>query len=137
MAITTAVCDSYKSEIMDGIHLAADVYMFALFTSAASLDHTTTAYSASNEAVGAGYTAGGIVLAGRVNALSGDTAYLNFTNPAWTSATITARGGLVYNSTRANRAVAVFNFGADIISTAGTFTVQLPAPGVTAIVSLT
>jgi hypothetical protein len=141
MAITTAVCNSYKSEIMDGIHLAADTYMLALFTSSAALDQTITAYgtggAGTNEVVGTGYTAGGVALTGRTNALSGNTAYITFANPVWPTSTITAAGALVYNASRSNRAVAVFSFGGNFVSTAGTFTVQLPAPGITALVSLT
>jgi hypothetical protein len=86
--------------------------------------------------VGAGYTAGGQTLVGRVNGISGDTAYLTFTNPAWAGATITARGCIIYNSSRSNKVVAVFDFGSDIISTAGTFTVVLPAAGLTAAVRI-
>lgn len=136
MSITTAIANSFKQEILDGVHLAADVYKMALYTSAASLDKTTTTYSTTNEVVGAGYTAGGATLAGRVNGISGDTAYLTFTNPAWAAATITARGCIIYNSTRGNKVVAVFDFGSDIISTAGTFTVVLPAAGLTAAVRI-
>lgn len=135
MAITTAICNSYKSELLDGIHQAADVYKIALFTSSATLSKTTTAYATTNEVAGTGYTAGGIALVGYTNALSGDTAYLDWTtDPSWAAATITARGCMIYNSSRSNKAVAVYDFGSDITSTAGTFTVQLPAPGATAIV---
>jgi hypothetical protein len=133
MAITTAVCDSYKSEIMDGIHLAADTYMLALFTSSAALDQTTTAYATTNEVVGTGYTAGGVALAGRTNGLSGTTANVTFSNPVWPTSTITAAGALIYNASRSNKAVAVFSFGGNFVSTAGTFTVLLPP----ALVSLT
>lgn len=128
MAITAAVCNSFKLEMLDGVHLAADVYKIALYTSTATLSKATTAYSATNEVTGPGYSAGGATLAGRASALDTDTATLDFTDPAWTSATITARGALIYNSSRSNKAVAVLDFGADITSTNGTFTVQLPAP---------
>ncbi len=129
MAISTAVTDSYKQEILQGIHLAADTYNIALYTSSATLGQATTAYSATNEVAGAGYVAGGKALAGFAVSLDTHTAILTFTSPVtWTSSTITARGALIYNVTHANRAVASFSFGAsDITSTAGTFTVTLPA----------
>jgi hypothetical protein len=137
MAITTAIANSFKQEILDGIHLAADTYKMALFTNAASLDKTTTAYSTTNEvATGGGYSAGGLTLSGRTNGISGDTAYLTFTNPAWANATITARGCMIYNSTRSNKCVAVYDFGSDIVSTNGTFTVVLPAAGLTAAIRI-
>jgi len=129
MAITQALTRSYKQEILGGTHLAADVYKIALYTSAAALDKNTTAYSATNEVVGAGYSAGGMAIAGFNVTIDTDTAILDWTtDPVWAAATITARGALIYNSTRANKAVAVLDFGADIISTAGNFTVVLPAP---------
>ena len=129
MAITTAVCNSYKQEVMQGVHASADTYKIALYTSAATLDKTTTVYSTTNEVAGTGYTAGGATLAGLNIALSGDTAVLDFTtDPSWPTASITARGALIYNSSKGNKAVAAFNFGSDITSTNGTFTAQLPAP---------
>lgn len=134
MAITTAICNSYKKELLDGVHNAADTYKIALFTNAATLDKTTTAYSTTNEVVGTGYTAGGATLSGYASGLSGDTAYIDFSDPSWANATITARGALIYNSSQGNKAVAVFDFGGDITSTAGTFSITLPAPGATAVV---
>lgn len=128
MAITTAICNSFKAELLDGTHASGDTYKIALYTSAATLDKTTTAYSSTNEVSGTGYTAGGAVLSGRANASASDVAYLDFADPTWASATITARGAMIYNSSKSNKAVAVFDFGADVTSTAGTFTVQMPAP---------
>ena len=129
MAITAAVCNSYKKEVLDGVHLAADTYKIALFVSAATLSKSTTAYAATNEVPnGNGYTTGGATLAGFTTALDTDTAVLDWTtDPSWPAATITARGALIYNSTRSNKAVAVLDFGADIVSTNGTFTVTFPA----------
>lgn len=127
MAITTAVTNSYKQEVLQGIHLAADVYKIALYTNAATLSAATTAYSATNEVSGTGYTAAGATLAGYAVSLDTNTAILTFTTPTWATATITARGALIYNSTRSNKAVAAFDFGADITSTAGTFTATIPA----------
>lgn len=133
MAITSALCTSYKLELLSGVHLAADVYKIALFTSAASLDATTTAYAATNEvANGNGYTTGGATLATFAASSSGTTAWLDWTvDPSWASATFTARGALIYNSTRANKAVAVLDFGADKTATNGTFTVVLPVADAT------
>lgn len=109
-------------------HTAADVYKIALFTSAASLNKATTVYSATDESSGTGYTPGGQTLAGLTVALDGDVAVLDWTtDPAWPNSSITARGALIYNSTRGNKAVAVLDFGADRTSVNGPFTVQLPA----------
>ena len=129
MAITKSIPTSFKSEVLQGVHLAADTYKIALFTSTATLDATTTVYSTMNEVVGAGYTAGGLTLSGYSVTTSGTTAILDWTtDPAWTTATITARGALIYNATKANKAVCVIDFGSDKTSTSGTFTVTLPTP---------
>lgn len=129
MAISAAVCNSYKLEIMQGVHETADTYKIALYASAATLSKSTTAYSATNEVVGTGYVAGGATLTGFTQALDTDTAYIDWTtDPTWPASTITARGALIYNSSQGNKAVAVLDFGGDITSTAGTFTVTLPAP---------
>lgn len=130
MAITAAVCNSFKQELLAMTpHTAADVYKIALFTSAAALSKATTAYAATNEVVGAGYTAGGQTLVGFTATLDTDTAILDWTtDPVWAAASITARGALIYNSSRSNKAVAVLDFGADIVSTNGAFTVTLPLP---------
>lgn len=135
--ISQAMATSFKVEILDGIHnfgtgvvrasTAADTYKIALYTSAATLDASTTAYTTSNEVVGTGYTAGGNTLTVSVVPTStGTTAYLSFSNTSWTTATITARGALIYNSTQGNKAVAVLDFGSDKTSTAGTFQINFP-----------
>jgi hypothetical protein len=127
MAITQSLCSSFKQQILLGEHdLDTDVIKIALFTSAANLDATTTVYSTSNEVVGAGYTAGGNTLTGATVSLSGTTAYVDFSDTTWTTATITARGALIYNSSKSNKAIAVLDFGADKTTTAGNFTVQFP-----------
>lgn len=127
MAITQAMASSFKQQILLGEHdLDTDVIKLALYTSAATLSAATTAYSTSGEVVGAGYTAGGNTLAGATVSLSGTTAFVDFTDTTWTTATITARGALIYNSSKANKAIAVLDFGADKTSTAGDFTVQFP-----------
>jgi hypothetical protein len=119
---------SFKAEILGGVQdLDTDVIKMALYTSAATLDATTTAYTTSNEVVGTGYTAGGNTLASPTVSTSGTTAYVDFADTSWTSATITARGALIYNSSKSNKAIAVLDFGSDKTATAGTFTVQMPA----------
>ena len=132
MAITQAIPTSFKAEILQGIHDSADTYKMALYTSVATLGASTTAYSATNEVVGTGYTAGGVTLSGFNVTTSGTTAILDFTtDPSWANASITARGALIYNSSKSNKAVYVIDFGSDITSTNGTFAVTLPAPDAT------
>ena len=128
MAITQAIPTSFKAEILQGIHDSADTYKMALYTSVATLGTSTTAYSATNEVIGAGYTAGGIALSGFNVTTSGTTAILDFNNPFWENATITARGALIYNSSKSNKAVYVLDFDSDITSTNGTFAITLPTP---------
>lgn len=143
MAITQALCTSFKVEILRAIHdftaSTGDVFKLALYTSSASLDASTTVYSSSNEVANSGtYTAGGGSLTNITPTSSGTTAFLDFADISFTSATITARGALIYNSSKSNRAVAVLDFGSDKISTTGTFTVQFPAADATnAIVRIT
>lgn len=128
MAITQAMCSSFKSELLGGVHdLDTDTIKIALYTSAATLGASTTAYSATNEVVGTGYTAGGNTMTSPVVSLDGTTAIVDFDNTTWSAATITARGALIYNASKANRAIAVLDFGADKTSTAGDFTVVMPA----------
>ena len=128
MAITQAMCSSFKQQILLGEHdMDTDVIKIALYTSAADLSAATTAYSTSNEVVGTGYTAGGNTLTGASVSLTGTTAFVDFSDTTWTTATITARGALLYNSSKSNKAVAVLDFGSDKTSTAGSFTVQFPA----------
>lgn len=128
MAITSAVCTSFKRELLDAIHdMDTDVFKIALYTSSATLGAATTAYTATNEVTGTGYTAGGVTLTSPVVSTSGTAVIVDFADPAWPAATITARGCLIYNSTKTNKAVAVYDFGADKASTDGTFTVVMPA----------
>ena len=128
MAITQAIATSFKGEILGGTHASADVYKIALYTNAATLGAATTAYTATGEVAGTGYTAGGAALSGFAVTTSGTTAILDFADPSWASATITARGALIYNSSKTNKAVYVMDFGSDITSTNGTFTVTFPVP---------
>ena len=130
MATTAAFCNSFKQELLAMTpHTAADVYKIALYTdAAATLSKSTTAYTATGEVVGAGYTAGGMALTGFSVTMDGDTALLDWTtDPVWATATITADTALIYNSSRTNKAVAVVKF-TSASSTAAAFTVQLPAP---------
>ncbi len=148
MAISQAMATSFKVEILDGIHnfgtgvvrasTAADTFKIALYTSSATLDATTTAYTTSDEVVGTGYTAGGNTLTiSVVPVSSGTTAYLSFSNSSWAASTITARGAMIYNSTQSNKCVAVLDFGSDKTSTAGTFTIVFPtAAAGTAIIQI-
>lgn len=127
MALVQGLCSSFKQESWLGIHdLDTDVLKLALYTSLASLGPSTTVYTTDSEVTGAGYSAGGVTLTGVQVLLSGTTAYVVFNNPSWTSASFTCRGGLIYNSTKADRAIAVLDFGADKVAS-GTFTVQMPA----------
>ena len=127
MAISQAMCSSFKEELLQGIHdFLTDTFMIALYTSSATLGASTTAYTTSNEVVGTGYTAGGNTLSGTTVSLSGTTAFVDFSDSTWSTATITARGALIYNSSKSDKAVAVLDFGADKTSTAGNFTVQFP-----------
>lgn len=127
MAISQAMCSSFKQEILLGEHdLDTDTIKIALYTSAATLGASTTVYTTSDEVVGSGYTAGGNTLSGATVSLSGTTAFVDFSDTTWSNATITARGALIYNSSKANKAIAVLDFGADKTSTTGDFTVQFP-----------
>lgn len=128
MAITQAMCTSFKVELFGGVQdMDTDTFKMALYTSSATLDASTTEYSATNEVSGTGYTAGGATMSGASISSSGTTAFVDFSDVTWSTATITARGAVIYNSSKSNRAVAVLDFGADKTSTAGDFTVVMPA----------
>jgi hypothetical protein len=128
MPITQAMCNSFKTELLGGTHdLDTDTIKIALYTSSATLGASTTAYSTTNEVTAStGYTAGGNTLSGAAITLSGSTAIVDFTDTTWSSSTITARGALIYNSSKSNRAIAVLDFGSDKSSTNGDFTVVFP-----------
>ena len=130
MAITQAMCTSFKTELLGGVHdLDTDEIKIALYTSSATLDASTGAYTTTGETSGTGYTAGGNTLTGAtISNPSGTTAVVDFDNTQWLSSTITARGALIYNASKANRAIAVLDFGSDKTSTAGDFTIQFPTP---------
>lgn len=130
MAITQTMCSSFKQQILLGEHdMDTDVIKIALYTSAATLDASTTAYTTSNEVSSSGtnYTAGGNTLTGAAVTLDGTTAIVDFADTTWASSTITARGALIYNSSKSNKAIAVLDFGGDKTSTNGAFTINFPA----------
>lgn len=139
--IVAGVCDSFLLECINGIHSETDVYKLALFTSAANLNPQTTKYLPASEIKAVGYEPGGIVLTGRVTGLADSmegkvpdkSAWLNFASPTWIGS-LTARGSLVYNSSKGNRAVVVSDFGDDIRSTNDVFTARFPPDGLTAVV---
>jgi hypothetical protein len=134
MAITQAVCTSFKVELMQGLHnftlTTGNVFKIAMYTSSATLGAGTTVYSSSNEVTGTAYSAGGTNLTNVTPTNpSGTTAITDFADATWAASTIAnARGALIYNSTNGNRAVVVLDFGADKSSSAGDFTIQFPTP---------
>ena len=135
MAISQAMCTSFKVELLQGKHnftaSSGHTFKLALFTSSASLGASTTDYSTSNEASGTNYSAGGSALTSVTPTSSGTTALCDFSDLTFSSATVTARGGLIYNTTTGGGAsttdaVIVLDFGGDKTSTAGDFTIQFP-----------
>ena len=128
MAITQAFCTSAKADFLGGVHdLDTDTIKIALYTSSATLGASTTAYSTTNEVTGTGYTAGGNTLTSPAISLDGTTAIVDFADSTWSDSTITARGALIYNASKSNKAIAVLDFGADKSSSDGAFTVVMPA----------
>lgn len=143
MAITTATASSYKLEVLSGTHLAADVYKIALIkvghlgtygagTTNAGTPGTgaaTTANLGTDEVTGTGYVAGGNTLTGFSPTAHATGGRLDFANSSWATSTISAVGAMIYNSSKANRVLGVYDFGGTITSTAGTFTATMPAVG--------
>lgn len=132
MAITQAVCNTFKSEILGAVHDfdsgSGQVFKLALYSSAATLNANTTVYSSSNEVSNTGqYTAGGGVLASQQVSLDGSVAIVDFADLSFTGVTLTARGALIYNTSASNKSVCVLDFGSDKTATSGTFTIQFPA----------
>ena len=132
MAITSAVCNSFKTEVLQALHnftaSSGNSFKLALYTSSATLNKSTTAYTTSNEvANGNGYTTKGNALTSVTPALSTDTACCDFADISYTSASFTANGCLIYNDTNADRAVCAIAFGGDKTVSSGTFTIQFPA----------
>ena len=133
MAITSAVCNSFKAEALKAVHnftaSSGNTFNLALYTSSATLNKSTTAYTTSNEvANGNGYTTKGIALTSVTPVLSGDTAVCDFANVSFTSASFTANGCLIFNDTASgDPAVCAIAFGGDKVVTNGTFTIEFPA----------
>jgi hypothetical protein len=127
MAFEQTLTTSFKQEILLGVHdLETDTIKMALYLATANLGAATTVYTTSGETSGTGYTAGGKTLTG-VTVLTADTtAYVDFADPSWDPAAFTARGALIYNASKSNKAIAVLDFGSDKTATT-TFTVQMPA----------
>lgn len=131
MAITTALCTSFKQELMEAVHnfqnSGGDTFNLALYTSSASLGAGTTAYTTSNEVSGTNYTAKGAALTRVDPTTSGTTAFTDFADLTFSNATVTARGALIFNdSASGDPAVCALDFGGDKTSTAGDFTIQFP-----------
>ena len=132
MAISQTLTDAFLQDCLDGgqdLGTSGNTLKIALYTSSASLGATSSAYSATNEVSGTGYTAGGESLSSQAVAFdsTNQVAYFDAADPAWTTATITARGALIYNNSKSNAAIAVLDFGADYSSSNGTFQVQFPS----------
>jgi hypothetical protein len=127
MSIIQTQTTSFKAELYQAIHdLTTDTLKIALYTNSATLNETTTAYTTSNEITGTGYTAGGVTITGVTVNSSGYTAYVSFNNPSWTSASFTARAALIYNFSKANRSIAVLDFGSNKTVSSNTFLITLP-----------
>ena len=127
MAISQTLTNSFKKEVLEAVHdFTVDTFKIALYDSTANIGATTTVYTTSGEITGTGYTAGGVVLTGATVQLTGGTAYVDFADATWNPASFTARGALIYNASKSNKAVAVLDFGADK-TTSSVFTVQMPS----------
>lgn len=135
MAITSAICTSFKQELLVGTHnftnSSGNTFKLALYTSSATLGASTTAFSTTNEVSGTNYTSGGNALTNVTPTTSGTTAIVDFADLTFGTATVTARGCLIYNDTQADKAVAAIDFGGDKTSTAGNFTIVFPSPTAT------
>ena len=140
MAITQAMCTSFKKELLTATHNFAtggNAFKIALFTSSATMGATTTAYSTSQEVANSGsYAAGGGTLTKVAPASSGTTGFTDFADFSFTTATITARGALIYNDTASDKAIAVLAFGGDFTVAGGTFEIVLPAAGTSGIIRI-
>ena len=132
MAITQAMCTSFKKELLEAKHnflnSGGSTFKIALYTSSATLSAATTAYSATNEVSGTNYTAAGNTLTRVDPSSSGTTGFTDFADTTWSSSTITARGAVIYNDTASgDPSVLVLNFGSDKASSSGDFTIAFPA----------
>ena len=132
MAITQAVCNTFKSELLGAVHEfesgSGQAFKLALYTSAANLSAATTAYTATGEVANSGqYTATGGILQSQTVSLDSSVGIVDFADLSFTGVTLTARGALIYNTSATNKAVCVLDFGADKTATSGTFTIVFPA----------
>jgi hypothetical protein len=136
MAISSAIPTSFKQELLVGTHnftaTSGNSFKLALYTSSATLGATTTAFTTTGQASGTNYTSGGATLTSVTPTTSGTTALVDFADLVFGTATITARGAMIYNDTQSDKAVAVIDFGGDKTSTAGNFTIVFPAANATA-----
>jgi hypothetical protein len=131
MAISQAVANSFKSEILQGIHdleSGGDTFKLALYTSAATLTSATVSYTTGSEVTASGQyvVGGGVLTSQQVSLATGGVAIVDFADLSFTGVTLTARGALIYNNTEADKAVCVLDFGSDKTATSGTFTIQFP-----------
>lgn len=134
MPATQAFTNQAKQDFLNGVHQSGDVYKVALYTqAAASLDKNTTAYTATGEISGTGYSAGGLTLSGFSVGLTADTAHLSFTDAVWAGATITADCAMIYNSSKSNKAIAILTF-TSASSTGANWTLDFPAAGASALI---
>ena len=136
MAITSAIPTSFKQELLVVTHnltaSSGNAFKLALYTSSATLGAGTTAFTTTGQASGTNYTSGGATLTSVTPTTSGTTAICDFADLTFGTATVTARGCMIYNDTQSDKAVAVINFGGDKTSTAGNFTIVFPAANATA-----
>lgn len=132
--ITQCLCNSFRAELFQGVHnfsaVGGDVFKIALYTDIAQIGATTTAYTVTGEVLATGYTTGGEILTGQSITVAqpetGPQTYITFNNAEWTGTDIAARGALIYNSSKSNKAVLVLNFGLDVSATNGVFTITMP-----------
>ena len=125
--ITAGLTDSFKQQLLLGVHdFATDTFRIALYTSSATLDASTTVYTTSNETSGTAYTAGGEILTGVTVTLTGNVAYVSFSNPTWNGSSFTTRGALIYNFSKSNKSIGVLNFGVDQTTVNQQFQIQFP-----------
>ena len=131
MSIAQTLTTSFKQQLLQAVHdFSTDTFYMALYTANADLGATTTVYTSSGEISGTGYTAAGQVMTGISVSVTDTTAFVNFTNVVWTTGAFTARGALIYNTSKGNKSVAVLDFGADKTTTTS-FTVEMPTNSAT------
>ena len=126
--ITVGMCNSFKEELLKGVHdFTTDTFKIALYSNNSTIGPGTTTYTTTNETSGAGYRSGGNTLTGATVTLSQGIAFVTFSATTWTSSNFSARGALIYNSSKTDRAVAVFEFGEVKTVSSGNFQIQFPA----------